>query len=49
MFLLPQMIDRDKVTAQLQHGILMLWPPGRTGGKPKRIPVMDAQGGPTQR
>jgi HSP20 family protein len=43
-FLLPHLIDRDKVTAQFQHGVLTLWLPKSEVAKPKRIPIMDAEG-----
>jgi HSP20 family protein len=49
MFLLPTLIDRDHVTAQVQHGVLTLRLPKSEMAKPKRIPIMETEGGSAQR
>lgn len=48
VFLLPTLIDRDKVTAQFQQGVLMLRLPKSEAAKPRRIPIADAEGTPAQ-
>jgi HSP20 family protein len=48
-FLLPTMIDRDKVTAQFQHGVLTLRLPKSEAAKPKRITITEAAGARTER
>jgi HSP20 family protein len=49
VFLLPQTIDRDKVSAQFQHGVLTLRLPKSEMAKPKRIPIMETQAGSAPR
>jgi HSP20 family protein len=49
VFLLPQTIDRDHVTAQFQHGVLTLRLPKSEMAKPKRIPVMETEEGSARR
>ena len=44
-FLLPALIDRDHVTAEMHHGVLTLRLPKRPA-KPKRIPIREAAGSP---
>jgi HSP20 family protein len=43
-FLLPTVIERDHVTAEMHHGILTLRLPKSDLAKPKRIPIADAAG-----
>jgi HSP20 family protein len=43
-FLLPAVIDRDKVTAEMHHGVLTLRLAKSDLAKPKRIPIADAAG-----
>jgi len=43
-FLLPAVIDRDHVTAEMHHGVLTLWLPKSDLAKPKRIPIWEAEG-----
>jgi HSP20 family protein len=43
-FLLPAVIERDKVTAEMHHGVLTLRLPKSDLAKPKRIPIRDAEG-----
>ena len=45
-FLLPAVIERDKVTAEMHHGVLTLRLPKSDLAKPKRIPIRDAEGAP---
>ena len=45
-FLLPALIDRDHVTAEMHHGVLTLRLPKSEAAKPKRIPIRDAEGAP---
>jgi HSP20 family protein len=45
-FLLPAVIDRDHVTAEMHHGILRLRLPKSDLAKPKRIPIREAAGSP---
>jgi HSP20 family protein len=42
-FLLPALIDREKVTAEMHHGVLTLWLPKSNMAKPKRIPIREAE------
>jgi HSP20 family protein len=49
MFLLPQTIDRDHVTAEMRHGVLTLRLPKSEMAKPKRIAVRETEGGSGQR
>ena len=46
VFVLPALIDRDKVTAEFHHGVLTLQLPKSDMAKPKRIPIRDAAGAP---
>jgi HSP20 family protein len=43
-FLLPALIDRDKVTAEMHHGVLTLRLPKSDLAKPKRIPIGEGAG-----
>ena len=43
-FLLPAVIERDKVTAEMHHGSLTLWLPKSDLAKPKRIPIREGAG-----
>jgi HSP20 family protein len=43
-FLLPALIDRDHVTAEMHHGVLTLWLPKSDMAKPKRIPIEEGAG-----
>ena len=43
-FLLPAVIERDKVTAEMHHGVLTLRLPKSDLAKPKRIPIAEAAG-----
>jgi HSP20 family protein len=43
-FLLPAVIERDHVTAEMHHGVLTLRLPKSDLAKPKRIPIADAAG-----
>jgi HSP20 family protein len=43
-FLLPAVIDRDKVTAEMHQGILTLWLPKSDLAKPKRVPIREETG-----
>jgi HSP20 family protein len=45
-FLLPAVIERDKVTAEMHHGVLTLRLPKSDLANPKRIPIRDAEGAP---
>ncbi len=49
IFLLPALIDRDHVTAQLRHGLLTLRLPKREEAMPKRIPILETEGGAAPR
>jgi HSP20 family protein len=51
LFVLPAMIDRDKVSASYQNGVLTLRLPKSEMAKPKRITISDTQGngGTTER
>jgi HSP20 family protein len=42
-FLLPAVIDRDHVTAEMHHGVLTLRLPKSDLAKPKRIPIREAE------
>jgi HSP20 family protein len=42
-FLLPALIDRDHVTAEMHHGVLTLRLPKSDLAKPKRIPIREAE------
>jgi HSP20 family protein len=43
-FLLPAVIDRDHVTAEMHHGVLTLRLPKNDLAKPKRIPIREGAG-----
>jgi HSP20 family protein len=43
-FLLPTVIEREHVTAEMHHGVLTLRLPKSDLAKPKRIPIADAAG-----
>jgi HSP20 family protein len=45
-FLLPAVIERDHVTAEMHHGVLTLRLPKSDLAKPKRIPIQEAARGP---
>ena len=45
-FLLPTLIDRDHVTAEMHHGVLTLRLSTSDLAKPKRLPIRDAAGAP---
>jgi HSP20 family protein len=45
-FLLPALIDRDHVTAEMHHGVLTLRLPKSDLATPKRIPIREAAGSP---
>jgi len=46
-FLLPALIDRDHVTAEMHLGVLTLRLPKSEMAKPKRIRIRDVEGAPT--
>ena len=48
-FLLPAVIDRDHVTAEMHHGVLTLSLLKSDLAKPKRIPIREAEGAPAHR
>jgi HSP20 family protein len=48
-FLLPTMVDADKVTANFANGVLELRLPKSEAAKPKRIPITEAEGAPAGR